>query len=180
MTEKENKHLIYASFTFLALSLVVIMIGCMLLQDENEIDSNERIALERGDESEKLQSLTVFYANGSLTVGDIEEANAVHADALIVLLSHESDAEKYSVLYYDTAFDLPDYNSLDFAKDLSRVLVSKSDRQHVKIAERKDKDFAEVMIPAICIESNYSLEEMEQLLEEALPNIFMEAQEESD
>lgn len=179
MTEKEEKILIYFSFTFLFIIIILSIISW----------KGKTLIREEGSLNDHISTVSyVFQKEDGLTEGDVEKANTMHADCFVLLISKDITEETkqedadlnqatdiiWAVISYNNEFVLPDYDSLDFAKDISESFSQYFVTQDITMAESSDEELAKAMQPAIIIESNLPMEEMQKFISESLENIFTE------
>lgn len=179
MTEKEEKILTRLSITFL---FIVIILS--FLSWKRQTKNEEDIFLKNHISTTSY----VFQKGDGLTEGDVEKANARHADGFVKLISKESilgtkheNAESiqendsiWAVISYNNEFVLPDYDSLDFARDISEGFSQYFQTQDITMEESSDAELKKAMQPAIIIESNLPMGELQFFISESLENIFTE------
>ena len=117
---------------------------------------------------------TVISEFGNLE--ELSKENAVEIKQEDVDLNQENDGI-WAVISYNNEFVLPDYDSFDFAGDVSEDFSQYFVTQDVTIAESSDEELKKAMQPAIIIESNLPMEEMQKFISENLENIFTEENE---
>lgn len=166
MTEKEEKILICLSLAFLFIMIILSIISWKgKTQIKEELPQKSRI----------YTVSYVFQKEDGITEGNVEYANTSHADCFVKLISKENSLEtKQAVISYNNEFFLPDYDSFDFAGDVSEDFSQYFLTQDVTIAESSDEELKKAMQPAIIIESNLPMEEMQKFISEKLENIFTE------
>lgn len=179
MTKKEEKILIFLSFVFL---FIVIVLSIIAGKEKTLI--KEEVSLKK-----HTSTVSYIFQNGDgLTEGDVEKANTMHADCFVLLVSKEITAETkqedadlhqatdsiWAVVSYNNEFVLPDYDSLDFARDISDSFSRYFQTQDITMGESADVELKKAMQPAIIIESNLPMEELQKFISESLENIFTE------
>lgn len=177
MTKKEEKILICLSFTFLFIVIVLSIISWKgKTQIRKEIPLKNHISIVS----------YVFQKEDGLTEGDVEKANTMHADGFVKLISKEVVIETkqehgdldnetdniWAVISYNNEFVLPYYDSLDFARDISDSFSQYFQTRDITMAESSDEELKKAMQPAIIIESNLPMEEMQNFISDSLKNIF--------
>lgn len=179
MTKREEKILICFSFTFLFIIIILSIIswkGKTLIGKEIPLKNH-------------ISTISyVFQKEDGLTEGDVEKANTMHADCFVLLISKEITTETkqedadlnqatdsiWAVISYNNEFVLPDYDSFDLARDISESFSQYFLTQDITMVESSDEELAKAMQPAIIIESNLPLEEMQKFISESLEKIFTE------
>ena len=182
MTKQEEKILICFSFAFL---FIIIILSIISWKEKTLI--REEIPLKN-----HISTISyVFQKEDGVTEGDVENANIMHADCFVRLISKENAVEIkqedvdlnqendgiWAVISYNNEFVLPDYDSFDFAGDVSEDFSQYFVTQDVTITVRSDEELKKAMQPAIIIESNLPMEEMQKFISENLENIFTEENE---
>lgn len=151
----------------------------------------ERKDAKQGRNTSKKPYFHHILCFSKMTEGDVENANIMHADCFVRLISKENAVEIkqedvdlnqendgiWAVISYNNEFVLPDYDSFDFAGDVSEDFSQYFVTQDVTIAESSDEELKKAMQPAIIIESNLPMEEMQKFISENLENIFTEENE---
>ena len=179
MTKQEEKILICSSLVFL---FIMIILSIISWKEKTQIK-------EEAPQKSRIFTVSyVFQKEDGITEGNVEYANTSHADCFVKLISKENSLETKqededlnqendsirAVIYYNNEFFLPDYDSFDFAGDVSERFSQYFVTQDVTIAESSDEELKKAMQPAIIIESNLPMEEMQKFISESLENIFTE------
>lgn len=182
MRDRSYRVLLSISFAFLvfmaAASICVRQSGTATKEGRNM-----QIEQEPQQEPQQVQntSFSWYYEQGALVAGDIEEANANHADCYIQVdyKINEEDIVAWADIYYNNDYVLPDYDSLSFAKDMAKDFQIYFQTDRVTVLESDDAPLSDAMEPAIRIECNIpDTKEMESFLEQYLQQIFAKENEE--
>ncbi|MBQ1172064.1 MAG: hypothetical protein IIX48_05625 [Lachnospiraceae bacterium] len=177
MTEKEEKILIGLSFAFL-FTVIALSIFTWKVRAKNE-----RYIY---PQSNIFTRSYLFQIEDGLIEGDIEMANELHADGFVKIVVKEDAVESNTenedyptggigaVILYNNEFVMPDYDSYDFARDLSESFVHYFQIPNVTLEKSEDEELKKAMHPAVIIESNLPMEEIQVFISDNLKNIFTE------
>ena len=178
MRDRSYRVLLSISFAFL-----VFMAATSICVRQSSADAKKGRETQDEKEPQQVQNTSFqwYYEQGKLVAGDIEEANANHADCLIQVdyKINEEDIVAWADIYYNNDYVLPDYDSLSFAKDMERDFHIYFQTDRVKVLKSDDAPLSDAMEPAIRIECNIPDDkEMESFLEQYLRQIFAKENEE--
>lgn len=198
MTKKEERVVLIVALVLLFFVLILAVIAVRFGGDDlqailwrhqtggvqetlskNVVSSNEAKGISKDD------SIEFFYKNGECLAGDVSEANEQHADCYVMIqtIADETDETKRdfsATIYYNNEYVLPDYDSLDFAKDISSYLEMQFGEDST-IIKRSDADvLMNAMEPAIMVECNYAVSKMKTVLENGIKHSLMKENESDD
>lgn len=181
MTKKEER--VVVSIALVLFLVVVLAVFQTRFLDEKTRRDSERVESQKegrelSENDLSSETVNIFYKNGVLSEGNVTEANKQHADCFVSVRPnikreasnkiHNNKEDVYIVVYYNNEYVLPDYDSLDFAKDMSAYMQSLYKNGEILLKRSQDKVLLDAMQPAVVIECNVASPEIVKLLEQGM------------